>query len=153
MSPDGAVLLRGYGTYSLYFKDLFEKLAIDTHVFRVGTYKSFVEPYTRTGMSKEAKTTNAVWLNQLWGAFITDIAKNREIKVESLSPSSESLLKQLKAVDGDFAALSKELGLVDELLPRPEMRKRLAEQFGSDGKTALDTSAFTITPTPPLSCR
>ncbi len=82
MSADGGVLLTGYGSYSLYYKSLLEKLDVNTHVFRVGTYKSFVEPYTRNGMSAEAREANTVWLNQLWGgAYTTDVAKNRQIEL------------------------------------------------------------------------
>lgn len=133
LATDGAILLQGYGTYSLFFKDLLEKLKVTTHVFRVGTYKSFVEPYTRTGMSKAAKETNAVWLNQLWGAFVTDIAKNRNLDVKTLSPTAKELYSQLKEVDGSFASLSLKMGLVDELLNRPDMRQKLIDTFGDDG--------------------
>lgn len=138
MAPDGAVLLRGYGTYNLYFKDLLEKLDITTHVFRVGTYKSFVEPYTRTGMSEQAKEASAVWLNQLWGAYVDDVASNRNIPVETLSPSTETLLENLKAVNGDFAKLSQSMGLVDELLTRQQIRNRLSGIYGSDGEDSFN---------------
>ncbi|KXF80008.1 signal peptide peptidase SppA [Enterovibrio coralii] len=138
MAPDGAVLLRGYGTYNLYFKDLLKKLDITTHVFRVGTYKSFVEPYTRTDMSNEAKESNAVWLNQLWGAYVDDVAANRGITPESLSPDTDTLLRNLEAVDGDFAMLTQQMGLVDELLTRQQIRAKLAEVFGSNGKDSFN---------------
>ncbi|MDD1794288.1 signal peptide peptidase SppA [Enterovibrio makurazakiensis] len=138
MAPDGAVLLRGYGTYNLYFKDLLEKLDITTHVFRVGTYKSFVEPYTRTEMSEEARESNAVWLNQLWGAFVEDVASNRDIDANRLSPNTETLLEELKAANGDFALLAQRLGLVDELLTRQQIRMKLAEKFGSDGEDSFN---------------
>lgn len=138
MAPDGAVLLRGYGTYNLYFKDLLQKLDITTHVFRVGTYKSFVEPYTRTDMFEQAKEANAVWLNQLWGAFVDDVASNRGIDANTLSPSTETLLENLKAVDGDFAKLSQSMGLVDELLTRQQIRRKLSEVFGSDGDDSFN---------------
>lgn len=138
MADDGAVLLQGYGTYSLFFKDLLEKLKVSTHVFRVGTYKSFVEPYTRTGMSKEAKESSAVWLNQLWGAYVTDIAKNREIDVNTLSPDAQTFYDALKEAKGSLAALNLKMGLVDALLNRPDMRQELIDTFGSDGKDSFN---------------
>ncbi len=138
MADDGAVLLQGYGTYSLFFKDLLEKLKVSTHVFRVGTYKSFVEPYTRTGMSKEAKESSAVWLNQLWGAYVTDIAKNREIDVNTLSPDVQTFYDALKEAKGSLAALNLKMGLVDALLNRPDMRQELIDTFGSDGKDSFN---------------
>ncbi|WP_281545702.1 signal peptide peptidase SppA [Grimontia sp. SpTr1] len=142
MAPDGAVLLRGYGTYNLYFKDLLENLDITTHVFRVGTYKSFVEPYTRTGMSEEAREANSVWLNQLWGAFVDDIATNRNIEVSTLSPDADTLIANLKAANGDFAKLAYNMGLVDELMTRQQIRTRLAEVFGSDGEDSFNYVSF-----------
>lgn len=134
MPPDGAVLLQGYGTYNLYIKDLLDNLDIETHVFRVGTYKSFVEPYTRTAMSDQAREANSVWLNQLWGAYLADVAINRGSSIEVLSPTADFLLAELKSVNGDFAQLSLKMGLVDALLTRPQMREKLAEKFGPDEK-------------------
>ena len=68
MSADGGVMLTGYGSYTLYYKTLLDNLDVTTHVFRVGTYKSFVEPYTRDNMSDAAREANTAWLNQMWDA-------------------------------------------------------------------------------------
>ncbi|WP_413112043.1 signal peptide peptidase SppA [Thaumasiovibrio sp. DFM-14] len=134
MSPDGAVLLQGYGSYRLYYKSLFEKLDINTHVFRVGTYKSFVEPYTRDSMSKEAREANQVWLDQLWGAFISDVATNRQVDKQQLTPDIDTLIAQLRDVDGNFARYSSQQGLVDGLLTRQEANQKLGDIFGRDDK-------------------
>ncbi|MCW8328325.1 signal peptide peptidase SppA [Photobacterium sp. SDRW27] len=142
MSPDGGVLLTGYGSYSLYYKSLLEKLDINTHVFRVGTYKSFVEPYTRDDMSAEAREANTVWLNQLWNAYTVDVADNRNIDATALTPELSSFVEQLKAVNGDFAQLSKNMGLVDELINRPLLNQKLIEQFGSDGENGFNQISY-----------
>ncbi|WP_415720357.1 signal peptide peptidase SppA [Photobacterium ganghwense] len=148
MSPDGGVLLTGYGSYSLYYKSLLEKLDVNTHVFRVGTYKSFVEPYTLDGMSDAAREANTVWLNQLWDAFTQDVATNRNIETATLTPKIDNLLADLKAVNGDFAQLSVKLGLVDELLTRPQMRKTLIDVFGeNDGHSFNQISYYDYQPT------
>lgn len=55
LEPMGAVILEGYGSYPMFYKSALEKLKVNTHVFRVGTYKSAVEPFTRDDMSPEAK--------------------------------------------------------------------------------------------------
>lgn len=138
MAPDGAVLLRGYGSYNLYFKELLENLDVTTHVFRVGTYKSFVEPYTRTDMSEEAREANSVWLNQLWAAFVDDVATNRKIDPTVLTPDAPSLIAELKEAGGDFAKLAQNMGLVDELLTRQQTRLRLADMLGSDGQDSFN---------------
>lgn len=132
MSPDGAILLTGYGSYTLYYKSLLEKLDVTTHVFRVGTYKSAIEPYIRDNMSDAAKEANTVWLNQLWQAYTSDVAKNRNIDAADLTPKLPDFIAALKSVDGDFAKLSVKLGLVDSLMTHPEMTQEFEKTFGTD---------------------
>ncbi|MEF1292103.1 S49 family peptidase, partial [Vibrio sp. M260118] len=86
LAPDGAVMLKGYSAYSLYYKTLLEKLDVSTHVFRVGTYKSAIEPFVRDDMSKEAQESASRWLSQLWGAYIDDVATNRQLSADALTP-------------------------------------------------------------------
>ncbi|MFB1078748.1 signal peptide peptidase SppA [Photobacterium damselae] len=132
MSPDGAILLTGYGSYTLYYKSLLEKLDVTTHVFRVGTYKSAIEPYIRDNMSDAAKEASTVWLNQLWQAYTSDVAKNRNIDAAELTPKLPDFIAALKSVDGDFAKLSVKLGLVDSLMTHPEMTLEFEKTFGTD---------------------
>ncbi|HIF9386666.1 TPA: signal peptide peptidase SppA [Photobacterium damselae] len=131
MSPDGAILLTGYGSYTLYYKSLLEKLDVTTHVFRVGTYKSAIEPYIRDNMSDAAKEANTVWLNQLWQAYTSDVAKNRNIDAAELTPKLPDFIAALKSVDGDFAKLSVKMGLVDSLMTHPEMTQEFEKTFGT----------------------
>ncbi|MBY5943731.1 signal peptide peptidase SppA [Photobacterium rosenbergii] len=142
MSPDGGVMLTGYGSYTLYYKSLFEKLNVNTHVFRVGTYKSFVEPYTLDGMSDEAREANTAWLNQLWGAYTSDVAKNRQIDASTLTPELDQFVVELKSVDGDFAKLSEKMGLVDELVNRPQLRKQLIDAFGENDDHSFNQISY-----------
>ncbi len=152
LSPDGAVLLKGYAAYNLYFKDLLEKLDINTHVFRVGTYKSAIEPFIRNDMSDAARESATTWLSQLWNAYSHDVATNRGIEQQALNPDMEHFLAQLKQVDGNLAQLSKDIGLVDELATRQQVRQALITQFGAKGKDsyrAIDYYRYQkqITPT------
>lgn len=142
LAPDGGVLIKGYSAYSLYYKTLLEKLDVNTHVFRVGTYKSAIEPFVRDDMSDEAKDSASRWLSQLWGAYVDDVATNRQIEASTLNPTMDEFLAQLKAVNGDIAALSLELGLVDKLATRQEVRKELAEVFGSDGEDSYNAMGY-----------
>ncbi|WGW01410.1 signal peptide peptidase SppA [Vibrio sp. YMD68] len=142
MSPDGAVLLKGYSAYSLYYKTLLEKLDVNTHVFRVGTYKSAIEPFVRDDMSDEAKESAARWLTQLWGAYVEDVATNRQIDAKTLNPSMDEFLAQLKSVDGNLAELSLQLELVDELATRQQIRTQLADVFGSNGKDSYKAMGY-----------
>ncbi|MFY2508158.1 signal peptide peptidase SppA [Vibrio pectenicida] len=134
LAPDGAVLIKGYSAYSMYYKTLLEKLDINTHVFRVGSYKSAIEPFVRDDMSNAAKESASRWLGQLWGAYVDDVATNRQVSKNTLNPSMEEFLTQLKEQDGDLASLSLELGLVDELATRQQVRAELIETFGTNGE-------------------
>ncbi|WP_038178472.1 signal peptide peptidase SppA [Vibrio rhizosphaerae] len=142
MSPDGLVMLKGYSAYGLYYKNLLDKLDVTTHIFRVGTYKSAVEPFMRDDMSDAAKASNKRWLQQLWDAYLTDVAANRNIAPEKLRFSMDEFLTQLKRVHGDIAQLSLNLGLVDELVSRPQMRAELSETFGSDGQDGYQAISY-----------
>jgi len=62
LHPQGAVLIEGFGRYRMFYKDALDKLLIDWNVFKVGEYKSAVEPYLRNSMSEEDKNSSAIWL-------------------------------------------------------------------------------------------
>ncbi|MFZ3407583.1 signal peptide peptidase SppA [Vibrio chagasii] len=142
MSPDGGVLLKGYSAYSLYYKTLLEKLNVNTHVFRVGTYKSAIEPFIRDDMSDAAKESASRWLGQLWSAYVDDVSNNRQIDAKTLNPNMDTFLKELESVDGDIAKLAEKLGLVDELATRQQVRLELADVFGSDGQDSYNALGY-----------
>ncbi|MBE4576713.1 signal peptide peptidase SppA [Vibrio navarrensis] len=142
LAPDGGVMLKGYSAFNLYYKTLLEKLEVTTHIFRVGTYKSAIEPFIRDDMSPAAKESATRWLSQMWGAYVDDVATNRNIDAKTLNPSMEEFLTQLKSVDGDLAALALKLGLVDELATRQQLRAKFAEQFGSNGQDSYNAIGY-----------
>ncbi len=142
LAPDGAVMLKGYKAYSLYYKTLLEKLDVSTHIFRVGTYKSAIEPFIRDDMSEPAKQSASRWVGQMWSAYVDDVATNRQIDSQVLNPSMDEFLEQLKSVKGDVGALSKQLGLVDQLATRQEVRQAMIEAFGSDGQDSYNAVSY-----------
>ncbi|TOF41023.1 signal peptide peptidase SppA [Vibrio parahaemolyticus] len=142
MAPDGGVLIKGYSAYSMYYKTLLEKLDVSTHVFRVGTYKSAIEPFIRDDMSDAAKESAIRWVTQLWSAFVDDVTTNRNINAKVLNPTMEELLTEMKSVDGDLAQLAVKMGLVDELATRQDIRTLFAKEFGSDGKDSYNAISY-----------
>lgn len=137
LSPDGGVLLKGYGAYTLYYKEMLDKLDINTHVFRVGTYKSAIEPFTRNSMSDASKESASNWLTQLWDAYVHDVSINRNVEVQTLTPSEDELLAQIRSVEGNVAQLALDLNLVDELATRQQVRKALVEIFGDNSNDSF----------------
>ncbi|MEJ2101958.1 MAG: signal peptide peptidase SppA, partial [Desulfobacterales bacterium] len=132
LSPMGAVLLNGFGLYRLYYKTALDKLKIQFHVFKVGTYKSALEPVTRDSMSEYAKEANFGWLSVLWDAYKSDVAQGRQFNPQSLDDYINNISEYLAQADGDTAVMALNLGLVDELKTRDEVRQELIEQLGED---------------------
>lgn len=132
LNPMGAVDLHGLGAYRLYFKDAINRLKINYHIFRVGSFKSAMEPIMRNSMSEEARSQNLSWLTALWDTIITDISRERNLSREGLRAYTENIASELAMVKGDTALLALETGLVDGLKTREELRQYLAELAGKN---------------------
>lgn len=142
LAPDGGVLLKGYQAYGLYYKDLLDNLDLSTHIFRVGTYKSAVEPFIRNDMSPAAREATLAWINQMWDSYVDDIAKNRNIDAQRLKPSEDELLGLLSKHHGDLAQVALELKLVDKLASRQEVNQELIKAFGQTEKGELQAIGY-----------
>lgn len=132
MSEDGMVLLEGFGRYRMYYKDAIDRFGLEWNVFRVGEYKSFVEPYIRNDMSPEAKEADLDWMGDLWRGYLGDVATARKVKPEDITAMIEDYPARLKAQGGDAAKLALSEKLVDTLAPRDVVRRRLVELAGKD---------------------
>lgn len=130
MNDYGYVGIYGYGRYNGYIKSLLEKLKVTSHVFRVGTFKSAIEPFIRDDMSPEAKEANIAYLNVLWREYVNAVEEARGLAGGSLELYANNLSDILEAVDGDLAQAALQTGLVDELKSRAELRRHLVEVFG-----------------------
>lgn len=133
LNPTGVVDLHGLGAFRLYFLDALKKLKINYHVFRIGTYKSALEPITRNSMSDAAKTQNSIWLNALWQEFRQDVKSRRDVSDTTLDLYTNRVSTLLKQVDGDTARLALQANLVDELKTREEL---LSYLIGISGPSA-----------------
>ena len=132
MHPDGFLFLPGYGAYQPYFRSLLEKLKLGVHVFRVGDYKSAVEPFIRDDMSAAAKEANQALVDGLWASYRQHILANRELDEASFDRFTEAFDEALAQTDGDAARAAVESGLVDELMSADQMRSHIAETVGRD---------------------
>ncbi|RAT14291.1 MULTISPECIES: signal peptide peptidase SppA [Lonsdalea] len=134
LTPQGGIDLHGFATNNLYYKTLLDKLKVTTHIFRVGTYKSAVEPYIRDDMSPAARDADARWVNGLWQNYLATVAANRKITPQQLFPGAEGLLTALRAADGDTARYALDNKLVDEVASRTVIEQKLIKTFGWDAK-------------------
>lgn len=132
LSPQGSVDLHGFATNNLYYKTLLDKLRVTSHVFRVGTYKSAVEPFLRDDMSPEARKADSRWVNELWLNFLTTIAYNRQITPQIAFPGAQEMLSDMRKFKGDATRYAVEHKLVDEIASRPKVAQTLEKEFGFD---------------------
>lgn len=131
LNPMGGVSLQGYGVYRNYFQEALTKLEVNYHVFRVGTFKSALEPFIRNDMSDQAKQANLAWLSQLWGQYSSTVAERRGITAAELDNYIDGYDKQLVKYQGDTALAAVAAGLVDGLKSRDEINQYLIEVAGA----------------------
>ena len=151
MHPLGEVALTGYGTYRNYYGGLLDKLKVNIHVFRVGTYKSFVEPYTSTGMSEAARRASRALIDRLWSSFVERVAPNRSLDAAKLIAYADQYDELLRETGGDTARLALEYGLVDQLLAPAALSNHLNElTAGTDSFAHVTLGDYVDPYVPPL---
>lgn len=142
LNPMGAIFLEGFGTYPMYFKSALEKLKINTHVFRVGTYKSAVEPFIRDDMSEAAKEANIAWLSELWATYKVDVSERRGFAADNFDETYQALLEKLQAVEGDTGRYALEVGLADQLKTREQFRNDIIALVGENDDNTYNHVTF-----------
>ncbi len=136
MDPMGGAMLTGYGSYNLYMKDAIDKLKVNVNVFRVGKYKSAVEPYSRSDMSPEAREETQALFDVLWDKYKSDVerARGRGVKMQ---PLIDGMLQGVPALKGDISRYALDSKLVDTLVSREafvaDMAKLVGEEEDDDG--------------------
>ncbi len=130
MHPMGQVVLDGFGGFNFYFNELLENFDVNVHVFRVGTFKSAVEPLLRNDMSAEARMAAEALYQNIWQHLLKDVAANRLVTTQDLQTYADDLGAAVKRTQGDMARAALEAHLVDELLTADQANVRLADDVG-----------------------
>lgn len=131
----GGIVLEGFGRYRMYYKEGIDKLGLDVHIFKVGTFKSAVEPFLRDDMSEYAKEANQEWLGDLWQIYLNDVAAARGLKPEVLNQYAQEMPRLVTQANGDTTKAALDFGLADQALTRVEARQYLIDLVGEDEKT------------------
>ncbi|MDP5146475.1 signal peptide peptidase SppA [Shewanella sp. ULN5] len=132
LNTKGMVSLDGLSRYRLFYKSALEKLKINTHVFRVGTFKSAVEPFIRDDMSDADKQASNQLLADIWASYSSIVAKNRGISPDQLVLDTDTYLVQLDKAEGDSAQMAMNMHWVDELVSAEQFRLAMIEQVGAN---------------------
>lgn len=151
LDPDGAVLLEGFANYRSYFKDALDKLGVQVHLIKVGTFKSAAEPYILNQASDAAKEADSYWMGGLWQQYLGEIAALRKIDPTAISDDIAHYDERVTAHAGDLAQLALDQKLVDQLATRGEARAQLRSlgvAEGHDGFRQIDFSKYLATLSP-----
>lgn len=143
MHPMGSLSLTGYSSYGPYFAEALDKLGAQVHVFRVGTFKSAVEPFTLNGMSDAAREANRAFLNELWSGYVADVSAARGFDDTRIEEIIASLPMLLENAGGDMAQMALDLDFVDALKTHTQMTADMAALLDpgsedNDSDTAAD---------------
>jgi protease-4 len=128
LNPDGIVWIDGYSNYRHFYREGLKKLEVEVNLFRVGEYKSAMEPYTRDDMSAEAREAAEFWITSLWQQYLEGISRHRGIPIQVMTDAIDGFADRIEEVDGDFARFALDMGLVDRLVTGPEARQELARR-------------------------
>jgi len=131
LNPLGGVLITGFSAYSSYYKEALDKLKIKMHIFRVGDYKSAVEPYMGNSMSTGVKEERRAIIDELWQFYGSQVENLRGLPTGAINDYTNNLHTKLRSANGDSALLAKQQGLVDQVASRTQMLKYLNEVIPS----------------------
>ncbi|MBP7821861.1 MAG: signal peptide peptidase SppA [Saprospiraceae bacterium] len=129
LNPIGAIEFKGFGAIYTYFKDMLDRLNIETQVFYVGQFKSATEPFRYNKMSDQNRTQVREYLESLFSVYLNDISTSRKIPIEQLEQIADGL--KLKSAED-----AKSLKFVDELGYESDLETMLKQRLGlkSDDK-------------------
>ena len=128
LNPMGSVDWHGVASQTIYFKDLLAQLGVEMEVFKVGTYKAAVEPYTSMEMSDENREQITAYTSSIWNNMVQGVSASRGITPEALNQCADRYMA--------FASPEETLaaGLVDTLLYMDETKEYLKQLMGEKKK-------------------
>jgi protease-4 len=148
----GAVGLEGFSAWQNYFGEALTKLGVNVHIFRVGEYKSAVEPFERMDMSPEAKENYTRLLGDLWQLYVADVSSARDLGEGQLQDLINRQDEYLAMYDGDAAQLALQNGLVDRVESQPNTHAYLLDNLagGADQLRAVDYAPYLFSQRDPI---
>lgn len=132
LNPHGGVNWSGLSSNPIYFKNLLNKLGVEMQIFKVGTYKSAVEPFISDEMSKENREQLTALLGNTWKNLLTSVSEDRKISIDSLNLLADEMAR-LQPTETILAS-----NMVDTLLYKTEVDALLKEKLGIDSDDKLN---------------
>jgi protease-4 len=138
LHPMGMVEIKGFGKHRNYYRDALDKIGVTVNLMKVGTYKSFAEPYIGNGPSDASTEADAFLFNALWGTYTAEVEKNRKLPAGAVMAMIDELPARMEAAGGDTAKLALAAKLVDGLKTRDEVRDMMIKR----GERDLEGKSF-----------
>jgi protease-4 len=132
LDPAGELGVVGFGAYRLYFHDALERLGVDVNVFKVGTHKSFTEPYTREDMSPEDREQTIGLLTPLWQAYQAGVERGRKLPAGTVAAYVDGAAEHMRAAGGDAARIAEEGHLITGRKTWIEFEAEVEKLVGED---------------------
>lgn len=133
INPEGNLDLHGLSANPTFYKGTLDKLGVQVQVFKVGTYKSAVEPYIAEQMSEPNREQVTSFLNSIWGTVLSDISSSRNISTEKLNILADTLPAFQKT------SFLIENNLVDTVMYETQAKEYLKNLLGVEGTGKLNT--------------
>ena len=132
LNPEGMVEWLGLRSEIMFYKKAFEKLDVEPQIIRHGKFKSSVEPFMSERMSPENREQTLTYLSSIWGSWVDEISKSRNIAVAELN----RLADNMEVYDGKSCMKSK---LVDSLIYKDQLLEKLKAFTGIPENRNLNT--------------
>lgn len=136
MDSMGGIVFAGPGGNRLYYKNLIDQIGITANIYRVGTYKSAVEPYMRADQSPEAKEASQALYSVLWESWLSEVNKARPQAV--IKPYADDPAAFVQAAGGDYTKIATEQKLIDKIGDRVAFGRFVASKVGEDKASSPD---------------
>ena len=133
VNPQGSISWHGLASQPIFYKDLLKKVGVEMQIFKVGTYKSAVEPFIATEMSDANREQVTAFMASIWGRLLEDVSASRNIPVEALNKLADEMM-ELQPAETYIAN-----GLADTLLYKDGVLDYLKEISGREADESLRT--------------
>lgn len=121
MNPQGNLDLHGLSSSPTFYKGLLDKIGIEMQIFKVGTFKSAVEPFMLDKMSDANREQVTAYINDIWSTITSEISDSRKISVDKINQLTDSL-QTFKLANASVTD-----GLVDTLMYETEVKEYLKD--------------------------
>lgn len=132
LDPMGMVLIEGFGHHRNYYRDALDKLGVTVNLMKVGTYKSFAEPFIGNGPSQAAQEADTYLYNGLWTAYTAEVEKARKLPAGAIAKGIDELPQILAAAHGNAAKVALDAKLIDGIKTRDEVRAMFIQRGAYD---------------------